>query len=143
MSSTASVLPLLPGVVFPCQKGTRHLVRILQTAHNLVRERNTNAELVASFPGLPRFCSLVCVQYNTRKASPFLFFGLCSVYYMEGLPVFVLWFVFSIIHGRPPRFCSLVCVQYNTQKQKSSVFCFCVLYCTNKNGGGLGTRLLN
>ena len=23
--------------------------------------------LIASFPGLPRLCSLVCIQYNTRK----------------------------------------------------------------------------
>ena len=30
-------------------------------------------EIVASFPGLPLFCSSVCVQYNTRKRALFRF----------------------------------------------------------------------
>ena len=29
--------------------------------------------VVGSFPGLPRFCSSVCVQYNTRKWKSFHF----------------------------------------------------------------------
>ena len=47
---------------------------------------------VASFPGLPRFCSLVFVQYSTQVEASvasfpglprFLFFGFCSVYKWE------------------------------------------------------------
>ena len=36
--------------------------------------------ILASFPGLPRFSSSVCVQYNTRKRSS------ASVYYIEHKP---------------------------------------------------------
>ena len=37
---------------------------------------------LASFPGLPRFRSLVCVQYNTRKRKS----SSASVYYTERKP---------------------------------------------------------
>ena len=41
---------------------------------------------LASFPGLPCFCSSVCIQYNTRKRKSTKTGSSASVYYTERKP---------------------------------------------------------
>ena len=49
---------------------------------------------LASFPSLPRFCSLVCVRYNTRKSKNKNGGGLGM---RLGLPYFIV--VVTVVHG--------------------------------------------